>query len=964
MSADPWDMPPSSNIDARSDPEKGNVMSSESAPSAPGPVRTEDQQTAPSSTELLDPKTWPLSRKLSVLICTSLLGFVSPMASSVISPGLPLIAEAFHITDETRLTFTLSIYMLGYALGQLLFNPLSEVIGRLVVQHVSTLLFLLFNIGTAVAQTEAQFLVLRFFAGFFGSGLLSIGGSMVADMFVPAHRGKAMALFSMGVSMGPIVGPIVSGFVAEYLGFRWILWILVFTTTLTFALSLVFLRETYYPIVQLRQQKIHGPTWIRVFAHRFMPCALSIPPKELMTNVATSFIRDYHMKSSIAGLNYISLGVGIMTGIFVTGYFCDKIYHQLRMKYGKVVDGNDSPEALKGVPEHRLPLLIPSLILVPIGLVVYGWPAEKHVHWIVPDIGLAIYGIGFMASFMVIQVYVLDAFEFPASALGAANLLRCLFGGVLPLAAPSLFDSLGHGWGCTTLALIATAFVIPSTILLMRYGAALRGRKSHKAQCLAVMGQNLILNMNDKDKGFKVVAYNRTTSKVDDFLENEAKGTNVIGAHSIEEFVALLKRPRKVILLVKAGAAVDAFIEQLLPHLEEGDIIIDGGNSHFPDTNRRCQEIEAKGLLYVGSGVSGGEEGARHGPSLMPGGSEAAWPHIKEIFQKTAAQSDGEPCCDWVGTGGSGHYVKMVHNGIEYGDMQLIAEAYWLLKQGLGMNEKEIGEIFATWNKGVLDSFLIEITSEILAYNDQDGEPMLTKILDSAGQKGTGKWTAINALELGQPVTLIGEAVFARCLSSLKGERSRASKILAGPKPRPFEGNKQQFIDDLEQALYASKIVSYAQGFMLMREAAKDYNWKLNNPSIALMWRGGCIIRSVFLKDITSAFRKNPELENLLFDDFFSSAIKKAEDGWRRVVAQAVLWGVPTPVFSSALAFFDGIRSELLPASLLQAQRDYFGAHTFRVLPGKENDHLKEGEDIHVNWTGRGGKVSASTYHL
>lgn len=407
---------------------------------------------------------------------------------------------------------------------------------------------------------------------------------------------------------------------------------------------------------------------------------------------------------------------------------------------------------------------------------------------------------------------------------------------------------------------------------------------------------------------------------------------------------------------------MDAFISQLLPHLEEGDIIIDGGNSHFPDSERRCKELEALGILFVGSGVSGGEEGARHGPSLMPGGSEAAWPHIKEIFQKTAAQSDNEPCCDWVGTGGAGHYVKMVHNGIEYGDMQLIAEAFWLLKQGLGLKENEIAEIFAKWNKGVLDSFLIEITSEILAYNDEDGEPMLTKILDSAGQKGTGKWTAINALELGQPVTLIGEAVFARCLSSLKDERGRASKILAGPKPRPFEGNKQQFIDDLEQALYASKIVSYAQGFMLMREAAKQYNWKLNNPAIALMWRGGCIIRSVFLKDITSAFRKNPELENLLFDDFFSSAIKKAEDGWRRVIAQAVLWGVPTPVFSSALSFFDGIRSELLPASLLQAQRDYFGAHTFRVLPGKENDRLKAGQDIHINWTGRGGNVSASTY--
>ena len=395
-----------------------------------------------------------------------------------------------------------------------------------------------------------------------------------------------------------------------------------------------------------------------------------------------------------------------------------------------------------------------------------------------------------------------------------------------------------------------------------------------------------------------MAAYNRTTSKVDDFLANEAKGTNVVGAHSIEEFVSLLKRPRKVILLVKAGPAVDAFIEQLVPHLEKGDIIIDGGNSHYPDTERRCKEIEAKGLLFVGSGVSGGEEGARHGPSLMPGGSEAAWPSLKEIFQKTAAQTDGEPCCDWVGDGGAGHYVKMVHNGIEYGDMQLITEAYWILKQGLGLRESEIAHIFKKWNKGVLDSFLIEITSDILAYNDDDGEPIVTKVLDSAGQKGTGKWTAMNALELGQPVTLIGEAVFARCLSSLKSERQRAAKILTGAKPRAFEGNKSQFIDDLEQALYASKIVSYAQGFMIMREAAKEYNWKLNNPSIALMWRGGCIIRSVFLKDITNAFRKDPQLENLLFDDFFSHAIKKAEDGWRRIVAQAVfclLYTSPSP---------------------------------------------------------------------
>ncbi len=440
-------------------------------------------------------------------------------------------------------------------------------------------------------------------------------------------------------------------------------------------------------------------------------------------------------------------------------------------------------------------------------------------------------------------------------------------------------------------------------------------------------------------------------------------GTNVVGAKSIEEFVAKLKRPRKMILLVKAGPAVDAFIDQLVPHLEQGDIIIDGGNSHYPDSIRRCEELEKKGLLFVGSGVSGGEEGARHGPSLMPGGSDAAWPHIKEIFQKTAAQSDGEPCCDWVGQTGAGHYVKMVHNGIEYGDMQLICEAYDILKRGLGMKEAEIADVFEQWNSGVLDSFLIEITRDILKFNDDDGEPLVTKILDSAGQKGTGKWTAINALDLGQPVTLIGEAVFARCLSSLKEERTRASQRLTGPQIKPFEGDKAQFIKDLEQALYASKIVSYAQGFMLMREAAKEYKWTLNNPSIALMWRGGCIIRSVFLKDITSAFRKNPQLENLLFDDFFNKAVHDASEGWRRVVAQAVLWGLPTPAFSTALAFFDGYRTERLPANLLQAQRDYFGAHGYQVLPGKENDHLKAGESIHTNWTGRGGRIAASSYN-
>ncbi|KAG6845952.1 hypothetical protein H0H87_011000 [Tephrocybe sp. NHM501043] len=461
---------------------------------------------------------------------------------------------------------------------------------------------------------------------------------------------------------------------------------------------------------------------------------------------------------------------------------------------------------------------------------------------------------------------------------------------------------------------------------------------------LAVMGQNLILNMNDK--GFNVVAYNRTTSKVDHFLANEAKGTNIQGAHSIEELVSKLKTPRKIVLLVKAGSAVDDFIAQLEPHLEKGDIIIDGGNSHYPDSIRRTKELEAKGLLFVGSGVSGGEEGARYGPSLMPGGSTAAWPAIQEIFQKTAAQVNGEPCCDWVGETGSGHYVKMVHNGIEYGDMQLIAEAYDILKRGLGLPEDEIADIFLKWNTGVLDSFLIEITANILKFKDDDGEPVVSKILDKAGQKGTGKWTAIAALDAGTAVTLIGEAVFARCLSAIKEERVRASKIISGPQIAAFKGDKKQFIDDLEQALYASKIISYTQGFMLMRETAKELDWNLNYAGIAKMWRGGCIIKSVFLGDITSAYQKNPKLESLLFDDFFNKAVHNAQDGWRKVVAQAVLWGIPTPAFSTALAFFDGYRSEIVPANLLQAQRDYFGAHTFRVLPGKENAKFKTGEDI------------------
>jgi 6-phosphogluconate dehydrogenase len=477
---------------------------------------------------------------------------------------------------------------------------------------------------------------------------------------------------------------------------------------------------------------------------------------------------------------------------------------------------------------------------------------------------------------------------------------------------------------------------------------------------LAVMGQNLILNA--ADHGHTVVAFNRTVSKVDKFLENEAKGKSIVGAHSIKEFISKLKTPRRMMLLVMAGKPVDDFIELLLENgLEKGDIIIDGGNSHYPDTNRRTEYLKTKGIRFVGSGVSGGEEGARYGPSIMPGGNEEAWPYIKEILQDISAKSDGEACCQWVGDNGAGHYVKMVHNGIEYGDMQLISEAYDILKRGVGLSNKEIGDVFAEWNKGVLDSFLIEITRDIMYYNDEDGTPLLEKILDSAGQKGTGKWTAINALDLGQPVTLIGEAVFSRCLSSLKAERTRASEKLQGPTPN-FTGDRKEFIANLEQALYASKIISYAQGFMLMQSAAKEYGWKLQKPEIALMWRGGCIIRSVFLKDITKAYRSNPDLENLLFDDFFHNAINTAQNGWRDVVSKGALWGIPTPAFSTALSFYDGYRTKDLPANMLQAQRDYFGAHTFRIKPEHASEKYPEGKDIHVNWTGRGGDVSASTY--
>jgi 6-phosphogluconate dehydrogenase len=471
---------------------------------------------------------------------------------------------------------------------------------------------------------------------------------------------------------------------------------------------------------------------------------------------------------------------------------------------------------------------------------------------------------------------------------------------------------------------------------------------------LAVMGQNLILNMNDH--GYTVVAFNRTVSKVDDFLNAAAKGTHVIGAHSIEEMTGLLKRPRKVMLMVKAGDAVDEFIELLLPHLEPGDVIIDGGNSHFPDTIRRTKYLESKGLMYVGTGVSGGEEGARFGPSMMPGGSPAAWPLVKPIFQAICARTpDGAPCCDWMGEDGAGHYVKMVHNGIEYGDMQLICEAYQLLKEGLGMSNDEMHQVLVEWNKGELDSYLIEITRDILAYKNEQGEYVVDKILDTAGQKGTGKWTSVSALDLGMPVTLIGEAVYARCLSAMKADRVEASKILSGPKFH-FDGDRKAFVEDIRQALLASKLVSYAQGFMLLREAAKEYHWNLNYGGIALVWRAGCIIRSAFLGKIKEAFDRDGSLSNLLLDPYFTGVIERCGPSWRRVVAQAVAAGVPVPAFTTALSFFDGYRSERLPANLLQAQRDYFGAHTY------ERVDQPRGKFFHTNWTGKGGNVSSSTY--
>jgi 6-phosphogluconate dehydrogenase len=473
---------------------------------------------------------------------------------------------------------------------------------------------------------------------------------------------------------------------------------------------------------------------------------------------------------------------------------------------------------------------------------------------------------------------------------------------------------------------------------------------------LAVMGQNLVLNM--ADRGYTVAVFNRTTSKVDEFLQGPAKGKSILGAHDIKTLIGFLKRPRKVMLMVKAGSAVDEFIEHLLPFLEPGDCIIDGGNSHFPDSQRRYESLKSKGILFLGVGISGGEEGARHGPSIMPGGNPEAWPLVKPIFQAIAARSeDGAPCCEWVGEGGAGHYVKMVHNGIEYGDMQLISEAYHLMKEALHISPKELSSIFSDWNKGPLDSYLIEISAQIFSKIDEDGKPLIDKILDVAGQKGTGKWTGIDALDRGMPLTLIGEAVFARCVSALKEERIEAARHYPTRAPA-FQGEKKLFLSQIADALYASKIISYAQGFMLMKKASEENGWKLHFGSIALMWRGGCIIRSKFLGKIKEAYDRNPALPSLLLAPFFQGEIEKAISGWRKVVSEGALLGLPLPCFSTALSFFDGYRCPFLPANLLQAQRDFFGAHTY------ERVDKPRGQFFHTNWTGKGGNVSSSTYNV
>ncbi len=473
---------------------------------------------------------------------------------------------------------------------------------------------------------------------------------------------------------------------------------------------------------------------------------------------------------------------------------------------------------------------------------------------------------------------------------------------------------------------------------------------------LAVMGENLVMNM--ESKGYSVSVFNRTVQKVSAFINGRAKGKNITGTYSLQEFVNSLKKPRKIMLMVKAGKPVDDFIGTLIPYLEKGDIIIDGGNSHFPDTIRRSKKVEENGLLYIGTGVSGGEEGALKGPSIMPGGSPDAWPHVKPILQAISAKvEDGSPCCDWVGENGAGHFVKMVHNGIEYGDMQLICEAYHVMKELLGMSPDEMHDVFKEWNEGELSSYLIEITRDILAYKDEDGNPIIDKILDTAGQKGTGKWTGIAALDEGVPLTLIGEAVFSRCLSAMKEDRVEASKVLSGPIPQ-FTGDKKEMIEDIRKALYASKIVSYAQGYTLMRAAAKTYGWNLNYGGIALMWRGGCIIRSTFLGKIKEAYDKNPNLTNLLLDPFFKEKVENAQNSWRKVTAAALSNGIPVPAFTTALCYFDGFRSARLPANLLQAQRDYFGAHTY------ERVDSPRGEFFHTNWTGHGGNTSATTYSV
>jgi 6-phosphogluconate dehydrogenase len=472
---------------------------------------------------------------------------------------------------------------------------------------------------------------------------------------------------------------------------------------------------------------------------------------------------------------------------------------------------------------------------------------------------------------------------------------------------------------------------------------------------LAVMGENLVLNI--ESRGFTVAVFNRTTERVTSFVNGRGKGKKIIPSYSLEELISNLSRPRKVMVMVKAGKPVDDFIEMIIPLLDKGDIIIEGGNSHFPDTIRRTEYVESKGLLYIGTGVSGGEEGALLGPSMMPGGSKEAWPHVKDIFYAIAARaSDGAPCVTWIGDNGAGHFVKMAHNGIEYGDMQLICEAYHLMVNSGVFTYDEMADIFDDWNKAELDSYLIQITGEILRYRDNDELPLVTKILDSAGQKGTGKWTVVSALDHGVPLSLIAESVFARFISSMKHDRVKAYPLFSSPPTGPVI-DKKQFVDDIRKALYASKIVSYAQGFNLLRNAAAEYNWDLNYGEIAMIWRGGCIIRSAFLNKIYEAFTRDPKLPNLIMDEYFTAILKENGESWRKVIAGAVRDGVPVPAMSAALSWFDSYRSAWLPANLLQAQRDYFGAHTYHRID------KPEGEVFHTNWTGRGGDTASSTYN-